>query len=408
MIFIDKYACSINNRIDTMSYRGETHGTYISRRMIDSSSKIGRTQMQIHSSLLLPHNRSVMKAKAPLTLLLLTTLQYDVNALHSCNAFLVPRGGGQQGGGESSRGESSERSSTTASNSANTSSSTRSLMLRQEMEESIKWIEPQLQNLITSIQQKHQISKRCQEMDQQTTLTLKDMDMDLFKLSIHTMILPPGLQQLPALLLGGGMPLSYQYLHDQVASLRVDAVTMHSKLRQYIAILNESLELQQNLVDAMQQVKRDLLLLLSKHNNNHHHNDEEAKQRSSPFSFLPWKHWSWKQQTEKDVLLLQKDAHELKELALSASTRIEELERQANDHVRNDFLETATVVQQKAQAMDQLVKGNLHMMTMSNNGNNPSDDDRRHSHDPAPLSVVVMEEPIEIQVEMTTFHYSNE
>jgi hypothetical protein len=46
--------------------------------------------------------------------------------------------------------------------------------------------------LATSIQHKREITKRCNEMDQQTTLTLKDLDTDLFKLSIHAMILPPG------------------------------------------------------------------------------------------------------------------------------------------------------------------------------------------------------------------------
>ncbi|KAI2504939.1 hypothetical protein MHU86_9468 [Fragilaria crotonensis] len=303
--------------------------------------------------------------QAQLSFLLLTILashQLSVQLVHArpFSPFLVPRGGGGDG-----RGGSKGEPPTTG-----TGSTTTTTTLGQRIEESVKSIEPQLQNLATSIQHKREITKRCDEMDQQTTLTLKDLDMDLFKLSIHAMILPPGL-------LPRGGP--YQYLHDQVLSLKVDAVQMHSKLKQYIAMMNESLTLLQKLVDAVERIKKDLLQLSKK----------ERRLR-----------WN-RGQLLKYEAELQKDAQELKELTLSTAVRVEELERKANQDVWKDFMETATVVQGKAKSIDQFVKN------MRAN----------HNHDDAATAAnqivdfltppsIVMEEPIEIQVEMTTFHYN--
>ena len=307
-----------------------------------------------------------MKAYAPFSFLLLTTLmsqqQLLVNGVYgrSFSPFLVPRGGGSGGwddDGEESHGES-------ASSSSSTSTST----LRERIEKCIQWVEPHHQNLITSIQHRRETFKRCHEMDQKTTLALKDMDMDLFKLSIHTMILPPGL--LPNALGGGG--LSFQFLHDQVSSLQVDALEMHSILKQYMAMLNESLDLLQTLVDAMERFHTKL------------------KELSKREQRLRWN----RGRLLRDEAGMTRTLAEVEELKRSTFERIEELERQAKDQVLKDFMETATAVQKKAKAIDQLVKGINHQ-------------NQNHDNDQTPLSIAIMEEePMEIQVQMTTFHYN--
>ena len=309
-----------------------------------------------------------------LLLIILASHKLTVQSVHArpYRPFIVPRGGGSGGnGGNGGNGGSGGNGggggggggggSGEPPSGSNGSTGSTPTTLGQRIEESVKWIEPQLQNLATSIQHKREITKRCNEMDQQTTLTLKDLDTDLFKLSIHAMILPPGL-------LPRGGP--FQYLHDQVLSLKVDAVQMHSKLKQYIAMMNESLLLLQQLADAIERIKKDLLLLSKK----------ERRRR-----------WN-RGQLLKYEAELQKEAQELKELTLTTSARVEELEQKANQDVWKDFMETATVVQGKAKVIDQFVKS-----MRANHGPNQTEF--------SPPSIV-MEEPIEIQVEMTTFHYN--
>ena len=259
-------------------------------------------------------------------------------------------------------------------------------------------------------------------MDDQTRSTLNDMELDLMKLSIQTTILPPGL-----------IPASYTHLQHELSSLHVDAVAMHSKLKKYISILEESSSLLQTLIQTMMQLhppKNDHLRLelppnpnySNSNNNNNHHDRNQQQQPSLTTKLYPWQqiHKQFKALLQRLPIPLRSEKtnaardEELKRLIHSTLLRMEQLERQAQEHVWKEFMELVVRVQDKALRMDQFVKG-MH----TNNANNwkpqtkivmaSSDDEASKSwlRPEQSLSISpIIEEPLEIEVEMTTFQYN--
>lgn len=246
------------------------------------------------------------------------------------------------------------------------------------------------------------------------------------KLSIQTTILPPGL-----------IPASYTHLQHELSSLHVDAVAMHSKLKTYISILEESSSLLQTLIQTMIQLhppKRDDYLRLefppnpknidsnNDNNNNNHHDRNQQQQPTLTKKLYPWQqiHKQFKALLQRLPIPLRSEKtnaardEELKRLIHSTLLRVEQLERQAQEHVWKEFMELVVRVQDKALRMDQFVKG-MH----TNNPSNwkpptkivmaSSDDEASKSwlRPEQSLSISpIIEEPLEIEVEMTTFQYN--
>ena len=264
-----------------------------------------------------------------LALLLLSTTK--VHARSSNAPFLIPRGGADNDNSN----------------------------LGERFQPDAKMMDLALEEFQTAATRLREVAKRCGEMNDKTTTTIQDLDMDLLRLAIQQTMLPPGL-----------LPFTepFQYLKDELTGLKNDAMTMHTKLKMYISIVEESLTLVQKLVDSILLNQKGLL---------------------SSKNMNRW-------QLKKFETKFRKESEELKQLTQFTATRVGELDQEAHQHVWKDFQETAKEVQAKAMRIDEFVKTMRGKRTQTT-----------QNETPVVSAPFVVEVPQEVEVQMTMYTFNS-
>mmetsp|Transcript_27317 Transcript_27317/g.38634 ORF Transcript_27317/g.38634 Transcript_27317/m.38634 type:complete len:329 (-) Transcript_27317:226-1212(-) len=203
-------------------------------------------------------------------------------------------------------------------------------------------------------------------MDEKTNATMKNLERDLLMVWIQLKCLPEGLST------------HFHELYAEMTDLKELVVSMQSVLRNYIATVEECLDLLKNLMSRIKQTQSSLRSFLKNNNNK-----SNTKNHQHPTTRL--RHRAKKLEHEMRA--------DLQELTARTSDRVASLEQQAKERIWRDFLEKGRMVQEKALRVDaifQRMRGDNLRETAA-----AAEDEFHYGN-----------EPEEVEVEMTTFRYN--